>query len=171
MAMGWTTRATCGTVASARITRTTGPTRPTGLHKALVRLAVKAPRDLREGLGQHVVIRPIRKLGRHAFAAVAFVEIAGAFDEFPVRGERAVVLAIRRVVATGALALLQAVARLELRHPTLRIIRIRVTVLRVDRISVGRPAKPRHLLAAMVAGTVPHQADRDAGIVVGAGRW
>src|SRR3954454_10620640 len=82
-------------------------------HSALERRigrAAKESRDERERAGHNVVIRAVGKFRRHSITAIAFVEVAAAFDEFVVLYERAVVLSTRPIVAFRAIAFFEVVA-------------------------------------------------------------
>src|SRR4051794_36813647 len=81
-------------------TTTTTPARWTfPLQEACVRRTVKLPWHERKLVGQDVVIRPLRKLRRHARAAVALIQVATPVDVFPIPRVTAIWLPTRTLVA------------------------------------------------------------------------
>src|SRR4051795_2288158 len=64
--------------------------------EARIRRPLEPARHHREFAREHVVIRPLRKLGRDAEAAVAFIQVAAAFDELEILRVGAVVFAAGR---------------------------------------------------------------------------
>ena len=79
------------------------------LCKRWIGMAAEQARDEGKRIGGDIVVRAAGILGRHAFAAVALVEVAAAGDELEVLNERAVVRFAGALVARWPRAALQAI--------------------------------------------------------------
>src|SRR6187431_2087898 len=105
--------ATIATSSAAGAEWATGSARRALLFERCIWLAVEVARHEGVLVGDDVVVRAVGVLGRDAFAAVGFVEVAAALFEFVVLYECAVVLATRALVARGAIARFEMVAGIE----------------------------------------------------------
>ena len=121
-----------------------------GVHAHLVergiRRAFELTRDEGELLGEHVIVSPLGEFRGHARAPAEFVEVAVSGHVFVIEAEGAVRLAGGAGLSVAsALGGLQAIAALHGFERALRIGRVGVSVDRVGRIAVGRPADVGHL--------------------------
>ena len=100
------TRKRWRTASAAATKRTFSSRRSTGWRshsfcKRRIRRAAEEAWDEWESVGHDVVVGAVRIFGRHAGAAVAFIEVAVALDELVILNERAVVVAAGTVGPVG----------------------------------------------------------------------